>query len=209
MQKLPEALGYSIRAEASSIVGLTDLLLQTAITTEQRDYLLDIKDSTNVILRNISSEQGQMAVEEGLKNLPAKNVALKNLGSSAVRSLMVLVVEDSRVGATIVTKMLLALGHKVDVAENGLVAIAALKDKDYDFVLMDCQMPELDGLAATKIIRSQESGVRKSEIPIIALTARATPHDMRECMAVGMNAYISKPLNIHTLDAIIIRFFSY
>jgi len=208
MQKLPEALGYSIRAEASSIVGLTDLLLQTAITTEQRDYLLDIKDSTNAILRNISSEQGQMAVEEGLKNLPAKNVALKNLGSSAVRSLMVLVVEDSRVGATIVTKMLLALGHKVDVAENGLVAIAALKDKDYDFVLMDCQMPELDGLAATKIIRSQESGVRKSEIPIIALTARATPHDMRECMAVGMNAYISKPLNIHTLDAIIIRFFS-
>ena len=208
MQHLPEETGYLIRSETSSILGLADLLLQTSITSEQRDFLLDIKNSSNAILSNIGNEQSQASIDEEIEKLPVKVLAAKNLGVSTTRPLMVLVAEDSRVSGTIVMKMLKSLGHKVDIAENGEAAIAALQSKSYDFVLMDCQMPKLDGIDATKTIRSQESGVKDSNIPIIALTARATAGDRQECMAAGMNAYISKPVNIHTLEAIIIRFFS-
>ena len=208
MQQLTENLGYSIRSETSSIIGLTDLLLKTSLTAEQREYLLDIKNSSNAILLNISGEPSQPEKGSEQERQTEPPPAASSLGASSTKSLMVLVAEDSRVSGTIITKMLQALGHKVDIAENGQTTIAALQNKRYDFVLMDCQMPVLDGIEATKAIRNQESGVKDPSIPIIALTARATAGDRQECMDAGMDAYISKPVNIQTLEAIIIRFFS-
>jgi CheY-like chemotaxis protein len=208
MPYLPEDLDFSIRAETSSIIGLTDLLLQTALTAEQREYLQEIKNSSNAILSGIGSGQSEAAAEAESKTLPTKALAPRILSSSATKPLRILVAEDSRVSGTIVTKMLQTLGHQVDIAENGQVAIAALQAKEYHLVLMDCQMPILGGLEATRIIRSQKSGARDPNIPIIALTARTTAQHRQDCLSAGMNAYLSKPLNIHTLEAIIIRFFS-
>jgi CheY-like chemotaxis protein len=84
-------------------------------------------------------------------------------------------------------------GHSVDVAEDGLEALSALQKGDYDVILMDVQMPNMDGLEATRQIRKLEQGSER-HIPIIAMTAHAMKGDRDRCLAAGMDAYLSKPV---------------
>ncbi len=116
------------------------------------------------------------------------------------RRLRVLVAEDNPVNSMLAEWFLEKEGHHVKVVENGLEAVQAVKMGTYDFVLMDIQMPEMDGLAATRTIRGLEGAI--SEIPIIALTAVV---DREECLAAGMNDYLAKPLVPRQLMAIIAR----
>ena len=92
-------------------------------------------------------------------------------------------------------------GHHVDVVANGLEALDAVQNVGYDVVLMDIQMPEMDGIAATRAIRDLDGEV--SEIPIIALTADAMAGDREKYLACGMNNYLSKPFEPRQLDAVI------
>ena len=89
-------------------------------------------------------------------------------------------------------------GIKTQVAENGVQAIEALKQhvnsEPFTLVLMDCQMPELDGYQATQAIRSGEAGQNNVELPIIAMTANAMQGDKQKCLSAGMNDYITKPI---------------
>ena len=87
--------------------------------------------------------------------------------------------------------ILMDFGFELDVVDNGKLAIEQLQDNKYDLILMDLQMPEMDGFEATAYIRKE----MKSQIPIIALTADVTTVDAEKCLAVGMNDYISKPVN--------------
>jgi PAS domain S-box-containing protein len=115
----------------------------------------------------------------------------------------ILLVEDVKVNVLVATGMIVAQGHSVDTAENGFQALEKLRENDYDLVLMDCQMPEMDGYQCTNEIRSGKSGVRNSEIPIIAMTAHAMSGDREKCLAAGMNDYLSKPIDRKSLaDAI-------
>ncbi len=108
----------------------------------------------------------------------------------------VLLVEDHPVNQAMALEMLKLLGLKADLAETGVDALAKLAEKNYDLVLMDCQMPEMDGYQATAAIRKTEtSGDVKSHIPIIALTANALDGDRNRCLAAGMDDYLSKPFN--------------
>ncbi len=116
------------------------------------------------------------------------------------RRLRVLVAEDNPMNSMLAEWFLENEGHHVKVVENGLEAVQAVKMGTYDFVLMDIQMPEMDGLAATRTIRGLEGAI--SEIPIIALTAVG---DREECLAAGMNDYLAKPLVPRQLMAIIAR----
>jgi signal transduction histidine kinase/CheY-like chemotaxis protein len=104
----------------------------------------------------------------------------------------VLVAEDDEINRLVAVAMLVALGYEADVAGNGRVALEMAADREYDAVLMDCQMPELDGYAATAELRRREAGPRRT--PIIALTAGARPEDRERCLAAGMDAYLAKPL---------------
>lgn len=119
------------------------------------------------------------------------------------RPLRILVAEDNPVNQEIVRYTLLDAGHRVDVVANGLEAVAAVKDTDYDIILMDAHMPHMDGLTATKKIRELQSPL--SDIPIIALTADAMVGDREKFINAGMNDYISKPFDVENLLAIMAR----
>jgi CheY-like chemotaxis protein/HPt (histidine-containing phosphotransfer) domain-containing protein/anti-sigma regulatory factor (Ser/Thr protein kinase) len=108
----------------------------------------------------------------------------------------ILLVEDGAVNQTVALGMLARLGHRADVAWNGLEALAALESRRYDVVLMDVQMPELDGLDATRRIRERwpDRGPY-----IIAMTANAMADDREECLAAGMDDYLAKPIRLESL----------
>jgi signal transduction histidine kinase len=113
------------------------------------------------------------------------------------RSLHVLVVEDNNVNKMVTTHMLRSLGHRHEVAENGEVALARLAERDYDVVLMDCQMPVMDGFEATRRLRAREVGRRRT--PVFALTASATAEERERCLAAGMDDVLLKPLVVEVL----------
>jgi len=111
----------------------------------------------------------------------------------------ILLAEDSPVNQMVAKGVLEKLGHKVDVVDNGLKALEALKAHDYDFVLMDCQMPEMDGYRATRMLRDPATGVLNPAIPVIAMTAHAMAGDKEKCLEAGMNDYIAKPFKLNQL----------
>lgn len=111
----------------------------------------------------------------------------------------ILIVEDNPINQLVVTGILKKLGYKTDVVGNGKEALRSLELIPYDIILMDCQMPEMDGYEATRIIRSSFSSVIEHEIPIIAMTANAMQGDKEKCIAAGMDDYIPKPISVEQL----------
>jgi two-component system sensor histidine kinase/response regulator len=109
----------------------------------------------------------------------------------------VLVVDDNAVNQRVAMRMLERLGLRIDVAANGLEAVRMVSQQQYDAVLMDCQMPEMDGYAATREIRRMEQP--GGRIAIIAMTAEALTGARERCVAAGMDDYISKPVRLEDL----------
>lgn len=116
------------------------------------------------------------------------------LPEEARRRIRILIAEDNPVNQKIGLRVLEKAGIRADAVSNGIEAIKALETIPYDIVLMDVQMPDLDGLTATSMIRSGEAKVLKQDVIIIAMTARAMKGDREECEAAGMNDYITKPV---------------
>jgi CheY-like chemotaxis protein len=106
----------------------------------------------------------------------------------------VLLVEDNRVSQRVAQHMLRRLGYDVAIADDGMQAIARLTRERFDLVLMDCQMPELDGWDATRVIRDQASAVLDHDVPVIAMTANAFSEDRERCLAAGMSDFLPKPV---------------
>jgi PAS domain S-box-containing protein len=123
--------------------------------------------------------------------------------ASAASRGRLLVVDDNPVNQRVALRMLQKMGHRVDVANNGLEALQAISVADYDAVLMDCQMPEMDGFEATAELRRREGTQRHT--PVIAVTAGAMMGDEEKCLAAGMDAYVSKPVKAETLGAMVER----
>jgi len=120
----------------------------------------------------------------------------------------ILLVEDSPLNQQITLKQLEALGYSADVAGNGLEALAALERVPYPIVLMDCQMPDMDGYEATWQIRNREkeqAQSSRSKIYIIALTANTRPQDRERCLSSGMDDYVSKPVQLVELEVALQR----
>jgi PAS domain S-box-containing protein len=120
----------------------------------------------------------------------------------------ILLAEDSVINQQVAVGILKKIGFQADVVANGAEAVKALEQIPYDLVLMDVQMPEMDGLAATRLIRDRNSMVRDHGIPVIAMTAHVMQGDREICLDAGMNDYVSKPINPYVLAEVLQKWLS-
>ncbi len=121
-----------------------------------------------------------------------------NTPPEAAASKTILIVEDNPINIGFISDYLHTFGYRVLAARNGFEAIQKVSEEQVDLVLMDVQMPGMDGFEATRAIRSLPDG-RQSSVPIIMLTALVMPGDMERCMAAGANHYMPKPINLKEL----------
>ncbi len=162
---------------------------------------------------SVESQYGQGAVFEFTvcmkKNTEApfpsdatqsKTTAVNNKEEAFFNGKRVLVVEDNLTNQALAKAVLGNVGIHVTIAVNGKKAVEVLEKEAFDAVLMDVQMPEMDGYEATRIIRKD---IRFNKLPIIAMTANAIKGDKEKCLESGMNAYVSKPVNRKALFSIL------
>ena len=134
----------------------------------------------------------------------SKLVTRHSMSESRVR-LRILLAEDNEINRELATRLLTKRGHSVQVAANGQIALDMIEADHFDAILMDVQMPEMDGFEATAAIRSKEK-ITGAHIPIIAMTAHAMKGDRERCLESGMDAYISKPINAEELMEVLESF---
>jgi two-component system, sensor histidine kinase and response regulator len=142
----------------------------------------------------------------GPAQAPAATISSPSATSREQRQrLRLLVVEDNEINQQVALGVLENLGYRADVVADGRSALRILAERDYDLVLMDCQMPEMDGYEATRQIRRPDTAVRNHLIPIVATTAHAMTGDREKCLAAGMNDYITKPIRPAAVEQAIDR----
>ena len=118
---------------------------------------------------------------------------------------IILLVEDNKVNQMVGSKVLQNLGYRYDIANNGVEAVRAFESGSYDALLMDCQMPEMDGYEATGAIRRLEAETNAARTPIIAMTAAAMEGDREACLASGMDDFITKPVRLEIVATVLAR----
>jgi CheY-like chemotaxis protein len=133
---------------------------------------------------------------------PGSNEATPTQSGRAAREPVVLIAEDNEVNCTLAQALLHKRGVQTAIAHNGREAVAMAAARAYAAILMDCQMPDVDGYEATRQIRAAEHG---RHVPIVAMTAHSMPGDRERCLAAGMDDYLPKPLRISQLDVVIER----
>ncbi len=146
------------------------------------------------------AESGSAALPATASPPPATTPAAP---ATRTRSLNILVAEDNEINRRLMDSLLRKLGHQVSFAHDGTAAVQAFKDGRFDLVLMDMQMPVLDGIAATRAIRSHEQDSGATPTPIVALTANAMQGDRERCLAAGMDDYLAKPLRRAELERVL------
>jgi CheY-like chemotaxis protein len=150
-------------------------------------------------LSTLSGTNHQGSTPCGLEVIEAKH----SIAEKQNHDMSILIAEDNLLNQKVATNFLDILGYDFDVVSNGHQAVVALSQKPYSMVLMDCQMPEMDGFEATGEIRNPASGVLNHQIPIIAMTAHAMRGDREACLKAGMDDYLAKPFQPHELKDIL------
>ncbi len=148
---------------------------------------------------------GREAAKEAAVPASRGMITRHTLAEKARRRARILLAEDNPVNQKVALKTLEQLGYHADVAADGLQALRALQARSYDLVLMDVQMPEMDGMEATRQIRAPQSGVINPSVPIVALTAHAMAGDRLACLEAGMDDYLAKPIKRSELTDVLNR----
>jgi len=147
---------------------------------------------------NLKFRKNSISYPEKEDKSPKKNV------DPLIEGLNVLLVEDNILNQVLAKKVLTNWNWNVELAENGLIALEKVKEKDFDIILMDIQLPEMDGYDATRHIRT-DFPAPKRNVPIMAMTAHAMSGEEEKCHAAGMDGYISKPFDQKVLYSRIIN----
>ena len=170
-------------------------LLLSSVAGKRQDQGLLVDTSVH---KPVSQSQLLNAILNLVTTLPSRKTEQFNVPRrKASSNRKILIAEDNDINQIVTTKVLANAGYSCDVADNGKKALDALSSQAYDLVLMDCQMPEMDGFEATREFRQREatSGRQTSPLPIIALTANAMGGDRERCLEAGMTDYLSKPID--------------
>lgn len=170
-------------------------------------------DKTTDLVKVVNTEaanEGALSKSQSNKAAPATEIQTTESQAKEADSLKykVLLVEDNKVNQQVAEFMLKKLGYDFELAENGVQAITSLTNQPgaFDLVLMDCQMPEMDGYEATKHIRDNNAGKVNQSLPIIALTANAMEGDKEKCLEAGMDDYLSKPIQLPMLKSLLEKY---
>jgi len=203
---MPEMDGADVAAKIRADPKLKEMvvvLLTSAGRSEQPVPCVDVE-----LVKPVRPSQLFDVLQTLLASRPARSkrrINREGSGPPATRHrwARILIVEDNAANLKVAVRMVERLGYRADVAGNGSEALHVLGQVRYDAVLMDCQMPEMDGYEATREIRRGEDGGR--HLPIIAMTASAMAGDRERCLAAGMDDYISKPVKLHIVAAVLER----
>jgi CheY-like chemotaxis protein len=195
-------LSRSMRTPMNGVIGMTTLMESTPLTTEQQDYLESIKSCSSDLITALDEtlrDAGITHADEQQSETPKKSVMqyAGKLSPEFARQfpLKILVAEDDEMNQQLALMLLKRLGYEADCASNGKEVLEMVSEKNYDLILMDVQMPEMDGLEATRMIR-----LCLNEQPvIIAMTANAMDGDKDACLKAGMEDYLSKPVSVEDL----------
>jgi PAS domain S-box-containing protein len=201
--QLPDRDGFALAAQiraAPELAGLPLLILTSAgqrgDAARCRELGIQAYLTKPVVRTDLIEAVGAMLAPAA----PAAPVITRHSITESRRSLRILLAEDNPVNQQVAVAMLVKRGHQVDVVGNGREAVDAVAARAYDVVLMDIQMPDLDGFAATARIRALPHG---RGLPIVALTAHALSGERERCLAAGMDAYLAKPFKAHELFAVV------
>jgi CheY-like chemotaxis protein len=185
-------------------IGVAAYLTKPVRESQLFDCLVTVLDRAGVMsIQSNAATPAKLVTRYALKE--RKTVGTIAAGVAMARKL-ILVAEDNRVNQLVATSQLENMGYRADVVANGLEAVEALTRISYDLVLMDCQMPEMDGYEATAAIRLREG--QSKHTPIIAMTANAMEGEREKCLAAGMNDYLSKPVKSESLQAMLAHWLS-
>ena len=205
--------------KADSAIASVELILLTSISQDYHSETMHRHGISAHLTKPVRQSQLYDCIASALGAQSGKNPQLMSESSdgdkaNAFLGARVLLAEDQPVNQEVARCMVESFGCRVEVASNGQEALDALSKTPYDLVLMDCQMPELDGYAATRIFRERETQKAKNQsgqaqairrTPIIAMTAHAMQGDREQCIASGMDDYLSKPFSRDRLFALLKR----
>ena len=188
---LVEKMGGTVEASSEIANGST-----FTVTME-----LPIHERPSAAIAAVSASAASVKAHE-LPNLAAADDNVVSLSGAEFQRISVLVVEDNMVNQEVAKGYLGEMGCVVTLAENGKVAVNSFGADTFNLIFMDCQMPEMDGFQATKLIRDAERRSGQGATPIIALTASAYDSDRKKCLAAGMNDFLSKPFSYEQLERV-------
>jgi CheY-like chemotaxis protein len=181
----------------------------TVIMLTADDYYASVRRCREMgvaayVLKPVTLSELLTAIRQALSPVVAEAQQPSKDEKLSSRQFRILLAEDNPVNQRLAVRMLEKMGHPVAVAQTGQEALDALRTGRFDLVLMDVQMPEMDGFAATREIRRAEHG-GQDHVPVIAMTAHAMKGDREECLAAGMDDYLAKPINSEELRQVIER----
>lgn len=186
-KRLSEAMGGKVWATSLPGEG-------SSFFSRVRFGISDAKDSRAPVPASVVEKAPKQAAAK--VDLPADKLPLK-----------IAVAEDNKANQRVIMIMLRRLGWASEFADNGAELLDLVRDKDFDLIFMDLQMPRMDGLEATRLLRAGEAGDKAKQAKIVALTANALSGDEARCLEHGMDAYLSKPLKLNTLKQTILRLY--
>lgn len=197
-------LEHLLRVERGPVAHPPIIVLLTPLSVRQ-DHTPPLT-GVRLLARPIHTPALREVLEAVVLNHEAKLADTKNASSQPTErpSYRILVAEDNIVNQKVAMKLLEKLGHRADAVADGTEALSALERVPYDLVLMDCEMPELNGFETTRRIRDEGSGVLWHGIPVIAMTAHNDADDRKRCESAGMNGFVNKPVDAATLDSVIL-----
>lgn len=215
--QMPEMDGAQLGKKIKQNPDLKNTILVLMSSMGQRGDAKKLKDIgfTAYLMKPVKQSQlfDCLTAVAGIHKKPEEKqgatiVTRHSLLEDRKHNMRILLAEDNRINQKVAVNILKKLGYSADIAANGEEAVKALEMISYDVVLMDCQMPEMDGYEATREIRNPESRVLNHDVTIIAMTANALKEDRNNCLESGMDDYLSKPVKPQQLDDMLKKWLS-